>query len=117
VTIGGTAAILISGRKQPDDLLWVGKDRLIPLKADAWLDFNARQAKGNAVDARNIRKHANYMIRLSQLFAPEVRIPLAATTTVSLWRSCSARLPSRMPLQHAAPDTRPRKVAAAQTVP
>lgn len=43
-----------------------------------WLDLNARQGKGEAVDAKNIRKHANDAMRLSQLLAPEIRIPLAA---------------------------------------
>ncbi len=31
-----------------------------------------------AVDAKNIRKHANDVMRLSQLLAPEVRVPRAA---------------------------------------
>jgi len=30
------------------------------------------------VDAKNIRKHANDVMRLAQLLAPEARIPLAA---------------------------------------
>ena len=34
--------------------------------------------KGEAVDAKDIRKHANDVMRLSRLLAPEVRIPLAA---------------------------------------
>lgn len=71
-------AFIIAGRKESDGLPWVGEDRLIPLKASAWLDLNARQAKGEAVDAKDIRKHANDVIRLSQLLAPEIRIPLAA---------------------------------------
>ena len=57
---------------------WVGEDRLIVLKAGAWLDLTARQARGEAVDTRDIRKHANDVIRLSQLLAPEIRVPLAA---------------------------------------
>ena len=71
-------AFIMAGRRESDGLPWVGEDRLIPLKASAWVDLNTRQAKGEAVDAKNIRKHANDVLRLSQLLAPEVRIPLAA---------------------------------------
>jgi hypothetical protein len=71
-------AFIMVGRKESGGLSWVGEDRLIPLKAIAWLDLNARRAKGAAVDAKSIRKHANDVMRLSQLLAPDVRIPLAA---------------------------------------
>ncbi|MHB1514332.1 MAG: nucleotidyl transferase AbiEii/AbiGii toxin family protein [Acidiferrobacteraceae bacterium] len=71
-------AFIMAGRKESDGLPWVGEDRLIPLKAGAWLDLNARRARGEPVDMKNIRKHANDVIRLSQLLAPKVRIPLAA---------------------------------------
>jgi hypothetical protein len=79
-------AFIIAGRKISGGLPWVGEDRLIPLKAVAWLDLNARQARGEAVDTKNIRKHANDVLRLSQLLAPEVRIPLAAKIASDLNR-------------------------------
>ena len=62
------------------------RSRLIPPKASAWLDLNAPQTKGEAVDAKNIRKHANDVMRLSQLFAPELRIPLATRISDDLNR-------------------------------
>ena len=68
---------ILEGRKEVDGLLWVGEDRLIALKASAWLDLGERQAKGEPVDSKNIRKHANDVLRLSQLFAPDVRIEVA----------------------------------------
>lgn len=71
-------AFIVAGRKESDGLPWVGEDRLIPLKASAWLDLTARHAKGEPVDTKSIRKHANDVMRLSQLLAPDVRIPLAA---------------------------------------
>ncbi len=70
-------AFIMAGRKESDGLPWVGEDRLIPLKATAWLELNARKANGENVDAKDIRKHANDVIRLSQLLAPESRFPLA----------------------------------------
>ncbi|MDO8835069.1 MAG: hypothetical protein Q7V01_05710 [Vicinamibacterales bacterium] len=68
---------IMSGRRESQGLSWVGEDRLIVLKASAWLDLTARQARGEAVDTRDVRKHANDVIRLSQLLAPDVRVPLA----------------------------------------
>ncbi len=68
---------ILAGRKGVDGLPWVGEDRLIPLKASAWVDLSERQAKGEPVDSKNIRKHANDVLRLSQLLAPDVRIVIA----------------------------------------
>lgn len=68
---------IVAGRREVDGLPWVGEDRLIPLKASAWLDLGERQAKGEPVDSKNIRKHANDVLRLSQLLAPDVRFEVA----------------------------------------
>lgn len=68
---------ILAGRKEVDGLPWVGEDRLIPLKASAWLDLGERQAKGEPVGSKNIRKHANDVLRLSQLLTPDVRIEIA----------------------------------------
>jgi hypothetical protein len=69
---------IMSGRRESQGLSWVGEDRLIVLKASAWLDLTAQQARGEAVDTRDVRKHANDVMRLSQLLAPDLRVPLAA---------------------------------------
>ena len=45
---------ILAGRREVDGLPWVGEDRLIPLKASAWLDLGERQAKGEPIDTRNI---------------------------------------------------------------
>ena len=37
-------SFIIQGRRELDGLPWVGADRLIPLKARAWLDLTARKA-------------------------------------------------------------------------
>ena len=68
---------ILAGRREVDDLPWVGEDRLIPLKASAWLELGDRQAKGEPIDTKNIRKHANDVLRLSQLLTPDTRIPVA----------------------------------------
>ena len=71
-------AFIMAGRREIDGLTWIGEDRLIPLKAIAWLDLSARREQGEQVDTKSIRKHANDVLRLSQLLAPATRIPLEA---------------------------------------
>ncbi len=71
-------AFTLAGRREIDGLYTVGEDRLIPLKAIAWLDLSARRERGEHVDTRSSRKHANDVLRLSQLLAPATRIHLDA---------------------------------------
>ena len=65
---------MLAGRREGGGLTWIGEDRLIPLKAHAWLDLSARKERGEPVDSKNIRKHGNDVIRLSQLLSPDLRI-------------------------------------------
>lgn len=69
-----------------DGLPWVAEDRLIPLKAVAWLDLSGRAARGESIDSRDIRKHANDILRLSQLLAPGTVIDAGAKITADLNR-------------------------------
>jgi len=69
-------AFIMAGRREVDGLPWVGEDRLIPLKAIAWLDLTARKEEGAKGDAKDVRKHLNDVLRLSQLLAPTTRIPV-----------------------------------------
>jgi hypothetical protein len=69
-------AFVMAGRKESDGLPWVGEDRLIPLKASAWVDLTNRLKDGHEIDSKNIRKHAGDVLRLSQLLTPETRIEL-----------------------------------------
>lgn len=69
-------AFIMAGRREVDGLPWVGEDRLIPLKAIAWLELTARKEEGAKVDAKDVRKHLNDVLRLSQLLAPTTRIPV-----------------------------------------
>ena len=69
-------AFILAGRRKIDGLPWVAEDRLIPLKAIAWLELTGRRQKGEQVDVKTIRKHANDVLRLSQLLTPTTRIPL-----------------------------------------
>ena len=99
--IGSVSAILldkdyyefvISGRREIVGLPWVGEDRLIPLNAVAWLDMKQRAERGEVIDARDIRKHANDVLRLSQLLAPDTRIQAAGKIIADLSRFLDAIL-------------------------
>ena len=83
---------VISGRREVDGLPGVGEDRLIPLKAVAWLDMKQRAERGEVIDARDIRKHANDVLRLSQLLAPDTRIQAAGKIVADLGRFLDAVL-------------------------
>lgn len=67
---------ILAGRRELGGLPWVGEDRLIPLKAIAWLELSQRKEQGSNVAGKDIRKHLNDVLRLSQLLAPATRIPL-----------------------------------------
>jgi len=77
---------MLAGRREGGGLTWIGEDRLIPLKAHAWLDLSARKVRGESVDSKNIRKHGNDVIRLSQLLAPDSRISLPVKLAEDLGR-------------------------------
>ena len=81
---------IMGGRRVVAGLPWVGEDRLIPLKAVAWLELSARKEEGEAVDSKDVRKHLNDVLRLSQLLAQDTRIEVTARIADDLWRFLDA---------------------------
>lgn len=77
-------AFIIDGRRNIDQLSWIGAEQLIPLKARAWIDLSARKANGESIDTKDIRKHANDVVRLSQLLTPDSHIELPAKIAADL---------------------------------
>lgn len=65
---------------------WIGVDRLIPLKAHAWLDMTTRKAQGDHVDSTDIRKHLNDIIRLTGLLNPSDKLALPETLASDMRR-------------------------------
>lgn len=49
---------------------------IIPFKARAWIDLARRQADGEKVDSRDVKKHRNDVARLLQLLSPDARYDL-----------------------------------------
>lgn len=68
---------VIDGRKSKFGMpSWVGEDRLIPLKAVAWLEMNARVREGEFIDSKKINKHLSDIVKLSSLLQPNQIIEL-----------------------------------------
>lgn len=67
---------LLEGRQSNEEITFIGADRLIPLKAHAWLDLSARRQAGEQLDSRNVRKHRNDVLQLSgQLTGDPITLP------------------------------------------
>lgn len=61
---------LLGGRRVVEGVAVVGPERLIPLKARAWLDLTGRKRRGESVDSKTIRKHRNDVFRLYRILDP-----------------------------------------------
>jgi hypothetical protein len=59
-----------------DGISVVKQECIIPLKARAWLDLNARKDAGEEVDTKDIKKHKNDVFRLFQVIPPELQVEL-----------------------------------------
>jgi hypothetical protein len=70
-------AMVMNHRETIGKLSLIKAEALIPLKARAYLDLGNRNAAGERVDSRNIRKHHNDVFRLFTVLDPMRRIPLA----------------------------------------
>lgn len=56
---------------------WVGEDRLIPLKAIAWVEMTKRVRQGAMIDSKKINKHLTDIVKLSSLLKPNQIIALS----------------------------------------
>lgn len=68
--------LLQQGRESIQGISVLNEKYLIPFKAKAWLDLNAREQHGEHVDGKDLKKHKYDVFRLAQLLAPEDRVSL-----------------------------------------
>ncbi len=62
---------VLTGRRNKHGMpSWVGEDRLIPLKAVAWMEMTERVRQGEAVDSKKINKHLADIVQLAALLQP-----------------------------------------------
>ncbi len=64
------------GKIVVDEIPILRPEYIIPLKAKAWLDLNARVNEGGHVDSKDIKKHKNDIFRLFQIIDIGSRITL-----------------------------------------
>lgn len=77
---------ILAGRTEVDDVPMIGEDRLIPLKALAWMDLSERRAKGEKIDDKNVRKHFNDVLRLSGLLTADSAIAVTGKVAEDMRR-------------------------------
>lgn len=65
---------LRQGIRIEDGISVLAPSHIVALKARAWLDLTARKEAGEDVSSKDIKKHRNDVIRLSQLIAPVTRV-------------------------------------------
>ena len=76
---------VLAGRKSKHSMpSWVGEDRLIPLKAVAWLEMNERVRQGEVIDSKKINKHLTDIVQLSALLQPGQVIDLPEQLSADL---------------------------------
>lgn len=58
------------GKEEVDGVSILKVDYIIPFKMKAWLDLSERKSNGERVDSKNIKKHKNDVLKISQLLSP-----------------------------------------------
>ena len=105
--------LISAGREVRDGLPILGEDVLIPFKARAFLDLTDRQAKGEKVDSKDIKKHRNDVFRLLQLIPADRTIDVPDAVKADLRRFAGALAAEEIdPKSFAVPITKDEGIAA-----
>lgn len=75
---------LQSHTRQLSGVRIVTEEGLIPLKARAWLDMVARKLERKPIDSKDIKKHRNDVLRLTQLSSEGQRIEAPAAISADI---------------------------------
>ncbi len=67
---------LQSAKRKIEGVTVIDETLLIPFKARAFLDLSARAEAGERIDSKNIKKHRNDVLRLTQLLPGDASITL-----------------------------------------
>jgi len=91
---------VLSGRHHRHGMpSWVGEDRLIPLKALAWMEMNERVRQGAVIKAKEINKHLDDVVQLSALLRPGQMIELPEKLRTDLRLFVQAVIQLNQPLK------------------
>lgn len=64
------------GKEILDGVSILKVEYIIPFKMKAWSDLTERKEDGEKVDSKNISKHKNDVLKISQLLSPQLRLEL-----------------------------------------
>lgn len=104
---------VMEGRKNKQGMpTWVGEDRLIPLKAVAWIEMSKRARQGDLIDSKKINKHLTDIVKLSSLLQPNLVIELPEKLRADLQVFAQAVVTMNNPVQSEAM----RRIAAAYAI-
>lgn len=65
---------LKAGKTVLDGVTILSPEHIIPFKMKAWLDLSERKARGEHVDSKDIKKHKNDVLRLSELLTAATKV-------------------------------------------
>lgn len=82
-----------SGRREVDGVTIIGAEHIIPLKGRAWMDHVKREASGEEIDSKLIKKHKNDIIRLYGILTlgEKVVLPECIKADVLIWLDMLAK--------------------------
>lgn len=80
----GYYCFVLEGIRRVDGIALLDAEHLIPMKARAWIDLTARRDAGELIDDRDIKKHRNDVVRLSQLLPGSAIVKLPGPLMVDM---------------------------------
>lgn len=90
---------LHTGKHHLGGLSVLDPERIIPLKARAWLDLTERRAQGGVVDGKDIRKHRNDIFRLYRIVAPDTKVLMPESVAEDMSRFLAAMVTESVDLR------------------
>ncbi|MCX7028466.1 MAG: hypothetical protein NT061_13500 [Spirochaetes bacterium] len=75
---------ILETRRRELGLMVLDHRGLIPFKATAYVDLKAQRARGERIDADDIAKHRNDVLRLSVLLSEDDRVEVPSSLWISL---------------------------------
>lgn len=90
-----TYQFLLGGRIIIDGLSLINEERLIPLKAQAWMELTDRRDAGDKIDSRKVSKHLKDVVKLSEILRGNqtVALPVSLQAVMDQFNERARALP------------------------
>jgi predicted nucleotidyltransferase len=69
-------SLMLANKTTQNGISLLTPPALIVLKAKAWMDLSARREKGEHIDAKDVKKHRNDILRLATMLSPDTHLLL-----------------------------------------